>query len=150
MADEEYTGEVTISAPGLEELEEWEDKKRRAEKDKISFFVEGMLLLMVAAVADFFEILTGLSVVLWLVGLVFGLFASGIIFMWAILRGGEGYLVFRRIIINIAGWLFDAVLLGILPIRTIALLLTFWYNNRDAKKRIEEATTRIEEISKAA
>lgn len=150
MADEEYVDEVAVSVSGIEELGEWEDKRRRAEKDKISFFVEGMLMLMVAATADFFEILTGLSVVLWLIGLIFGLFASGIIFMWAILRGGEGYLMFRRVIINIAGWFFDAALLGFLPIRTLALSLTIWVNNKDANKRLKEATEHIEEVTKSA
>ena len=70
--------------------------------------------------------------------------------MWAILRGGPSYLVFRKVIITIGGWLLDIVLLGIFPIRTIALLLTFWINNRDADRRIKEATERIDELSKSA
>ena len=141
----EFTGEVERNSGELEE-QEW--KRRQAERDKVSL-VEGLLLLMLAATADLFEIVAGLTIVLWLIGLVLGSLASGIIFMWAILRGGTGYL-FWRVIITIAGWLLDILSLGILPIRTLALLLTIWVNNRDASKRIKEATNRIEEISKSA
>ncbi|MEX2033215.1 MAG: hypothetical protein WD889_01470 [Candidatus Colwellbacteria bacterium] len=142
-------GEFTEEAGGSGELEEQEWKKRQAEKDKVSL-VEGLLLLMLAATADLFEMVAGLTIVLWLIGLVLGSLASGIIFMWAILRGGQSYMVFRRVIITVGGWLLDIVFLGILPIRTLALLLTFWVNNRDANKRIEEADNRIEEILKSA
>ncbi|MDP2650521.1 MAG: hypothetical protein Q8P04_00250 [bacterium] len=135
-------GEFTGETGGSGELEEQEWKKRQAERDKVSL-VEGLLLLMLAATADLFEIVAGLTIILWLIGLVLGSLASGIIFMWAVLRGGESYLIFRRVIITVGGWLFDIVLLGILPIRTIALLLTFWINNRDANRRIKEATERI-------
>ncbi|MBI2506537.1 MAG: hypothetical protein HYW00_00100, partial [Candidatus Colwellbacteria bacterium] len=76
-------------------------------------------------------------------------FVSGVIFMWAVLRGGSTYLIFRRVIITVGGWLLDAALLGILPIRTIALLLTIWINNRDANKRIKEATAQVEALSPA-
>ena len=144
----EATSEIEVRAPGLERLEEQEFKKRGAERDKISL-VETILLFMVAAAADIFEIIADLTIVLWLFGLIVGSLASGIIFMWAILRGGTGYL-FWRVIITIAGWLLDILSLGILPIRTLALLLTIWVNNRDASKRIKEATNRIEEISKSA
>lgn len=144
----EMGAEAAVSISGLEELEEWENKRRQAERDKISF-IEALLLLMLAAAADLFEIVAGLTIVLSIIGLIFGFFVSGIILMWAILRGGSGYLVFRRLIINIGGWLFDAAFLGILPIRTIALLLTIWVNNRDANKRIRETEERIEEISKS-
>src|SRR3989344_7502943 len=96
-------GEFTGETEGSGELEEQEWKRRQAEKDKVSL-VEGLLLLMLAATADLFEIVAGLTIVLWLIGLVLGSLASGIIFMWAILRGGEGYLVFKRMIINLGGW----------------------------------------------
>jgi len=142
----EFTGEVERNSGELEE-QEW--KRRQAERDKVSL-VEGLLLLMLAVTADLFEIVAGLTIVLWLIGLVLGSLASGIIFMWAILRGGPSYLVFRKVIITIGGWLLDIVLLGIFPIRTIALLLTFWINNRDADRRIKEATERIDELSKSA
>ena len=142
----EFTGEVERNSGELEE-QEW--KRRQAERDKVSL-VEGLLLLMLAVTADLFEIVAGLTIVLWLIGLVLGSLASGIIFMWAILRGGPSYLVFRKVIITIGGWLLDIVLLGIFPIRTIALLLTFWINNRDANRRIKEATERIDELSKSA
>ena len=141
----EFTGEIG----GSGELEEQEWKRRQAEKDKVSL-VEGLLLLMLAATADLFEIVAGLTIVLWLIGLVLGSLASGIIVMWAILRGGQSYQVFRRVIITVAGWLLDIVFLGILPIRTLALLLTFWVNNRDANRRIKEATERIDELLKSA
>lgn len=142
----EFTGEVERNSGELEE-QEW--KRRQAERDKVSL-VEGLLLLMLAVTADLFEIVAGLTIVLWLIGLVLGSLASGIIFMWAILRGGPSYLVFRKVIITIGGWLLDIVLLGILPIRTLALLLTFWVNNRDASRRIKEATERIDELLKSA
>ena len=142
-------GEFTGETEGSGELEEQEWKRRQAEKDKVSL-VEGLLLLMLAATADLFEIVAGLTIILWLIGLVLGSLASGIIFMWAILRGGQSYQVFRRVIITVGGWFFDIVLLGILPIRTLALLLTFWVNNRDANGRIKEATERIDELSKSA
>ena len=100
--------------------------------------------------SDVFDVIAGLTIFLLPLGLIFGLLASGIIFMWAILRGGPSYLVFRKVIITIGGWLLDIVLLGIFPIRTIALLLTFWINNRDANRRIKEATERIDELSKSA
>lgn len=150
---EEIEEEIEIAAGvktslALGELEEWEDKRRRGERDKIEL-VEALLLLMLAASADLFEIVAGLTVVLAIIGLLFGFFVSGIIFMWAILRGGTGYLIFRRVIINVAGWLLDVFSLGILPIRTLALLLTIWYNNHDANRRIKEAMGRIEEISKS-
>ncbi|MBI2595054.1 MAG: hypothetical protein HYW38_02255 [Candidatus Colwellbacteria bacterium] len=150
---EEIEEEIEIAAGvktslALGELEEWEEKRRRGERDKIEL-VEALLLLMLAASADLFEIVAGLTVVLAIIGLLFGFFVSGIIFMWAILRGGTGYLIFRRVIINVAGWLLDVFSLGILPIRTLALLLTIWYNNHDANRRIKEATGRIEEISKS-
>ena len=145
----EAASEIEVRTSGLEELEEQEFKLRQAERDKIGL-VEALLLLMLAAAADLFEIVAGLTVVLWLIGLVFGFFVSGVILMWAILRGGSSYLVFRRIIITIGGWLLDAATLGILPIRTLALLLTIWYNNHDANKRIKEAMERIEEISKGS
>ncbi len=150
---EEIEEEIEIAAGvktslALGELEEWEDKRRRGERDKIGL-VEALLLLMLAASADLFEIVAGLTVVLAIIGLLFGFFVSGIIFMWAILRGGTGYLIFRRVIINVAGWLLDVFSLGILPIRTLALLLTIWYNNHDANRRIKEAMGRIEEISKS-
>lgn len=149
MADEniEIAAEATVSTPGLEDLAEAEQKKREAERDKISL-VEMILLLMVAAAADFFEIIAGLSIVLLIIGLFFGFLASSIIFLWAVLRGGTGYLIFRRIIITVGGWFLDVALLGIFPIRTIALILTFWINNHNANKRIKEATTKIEEIEK--
>src|SRR3989304_7921848 len=137
----EFTGEVERNSGELEE-QEW--KRRKAERDKVSL-VEGLLLLMLAVTADLFEIVAGLTIVLWLIGLVLGSLASGIIFMWAILRGGPSYLVFRKVIITIGGWLLDIVLLGIFPIRTIALLLTFWINNRAADRRITEATGGIDE-----
>lgn len=133
----------------LGELEDQEWKRRQAERDKVSL-VEAILLLMVAATADVFEVIAGLTIFLLPLGLIFGLLASGTIFMWAILRGGSGYLVFRRIIITIGGWFLDAVFLGILPIRTIALFLTFWVNNRDANRRLREAVERIEQLLKSA
>lgn len=149
-ADEvETTSEVEAPAPGLGELEDEEFKRRQAERDKISL-VEGLLLLMLAAAADLLEIVAGLTVVLAIIGLFFGLLASGILILWARLRSGTSYLIFRRVIINLAGWFLDVAFLGILPIRTIALLLTIWINNRDANKRIKEATSRIEEISRSA
>ena len=53
----EATSEIEVRAPGLERLEEQEFKKRGAERDKISL-VETILLFMVAAAADIFEIIT--------------------------------------------------------------------------------------------
>ncbi|MBI3088896.1 MAG: hypothetical protein HYY99_01420 [Candidatus Colwellbacteria bacterium] len=151
---EEVEEEIEIAdelktSPALGELEEWEEKRRRAERDKVGL-VEALLLLMLAATADVFEIIAGLTVVLWIIGLILGLFVSGVIFMWAVLRGGSTYLIFRRVIITVGGWLLDAALLGILPIRTIALFLTIWINNRDASRRGREAIEKIEEISKGS
>ena len=144
----EATSEIEVRAPGLGKLEEQEFKKRGAERDKISL-VETILLFMVAAAADVFEIIADSTIVLWIFGLIVGSLASGIIFMGAILRGGTGYL-FWRVIITIAGWFLDAVLLGIFPIRTLALLLTIWANNRDANRRIKEAAERTEQLLKSA
>lgn len=143
----EIAGGIKIS-PALGELEEWEEKRRQAERDKIGL-VEALLLLMLAAAADLFEIIAGLTIVLAIIGVLFGFFVSGIIFIWAILRGGTSYLIFRRVAITVGGWLLDVLSLGILPIRTLALLLTIWYNNHDANKRIKEATAKIEELAKS-
>ncbi len=145
----EAVNEIEVRIPGLKELEEQEWKRRQAERDKISL-VEGLLLLMLAATADLLEIVADLTVILAVIGLIFGFFTSGIILLWSILRGGESYLVFRRVIITIAGWFLDAVFLGILPIRTLALLLTIWVNNRHASRRTKEATERIEQLLKSA
>ncbi|MBI2010869.1 MAG: hypothetical protein HYS89_01390 [Candidatus Colwellbacteria bacterium] len=140
----------------LEGVEELEFKRQDAERAKIGA-VEGFIVLGAAAIADLFEILAGLvfwvpifGQVIWFLAFTFGLFISGTILIWSLLRGISGRLVVkravRRLIFLMGGFLADALTVGVLPIRTITLAITIWLNNRSQGKELSGILKLLEKV----
>lgn len=67
-----------------------------------------------------------------------------IIFLWSFFRRIHGRFIIRQII----GKVIDALLLGVWPIGTIAMLITVWLNNRAEKKTIKEILDILERYAK--
>lgn len=130
-------------------------EKDDAEKDKIGF-MEAYLVIAFALVTDVFEIAAAASigiivgVVLAPIVAVFGYMVSMGLTLWAMLRitgGGVAKkkitaklknIKAQRVVISILGGGADAILLSVLPIRTIAMVVLVVTNNLMTNKNIKK------------
>lgn len=117
-----------------------------SEEAKISF-VEGFLLILLAASADVAELVGSLLNIVpvigqlaWFTSYIYGLFVSWIIIMWAALRGMGGVFFKRRLAILGGGTVIDALFGGFLPARTFFLILAIWLNNRMEQENVRLVT----------
>jgi len=129
---------------------ELEIESGHSEGAKIDF-VEGFMVLLLAATADAVELVVlpltlipVLGQLLWIVAYGFGLVVSGIIILWSTFRGINGVFFKNRVFIVGGGAIGDAALGGFVPLRTVALLIMIILNNRFESKNI----ARIAELIK--
>jgi|SRR3989344_3921101 len=153
-AEAELEEEVEDELP--EDEEELEFKRQASERAKIGA-IESFMVLAAAASADALEMLAGLigwipiiGQIAWFFAFAFGLVVSGALLLWAFLRGISGGIVIKksvtRLIILAGGFLADALTAGILPIRTITLALTIWFNNRAEGKNLSGIIKLLEKV----
>lgn len=118
---------------------------------------ESIIVVLLAASADAFEIVAALiaavpvvGLVVWLMAFSFGIFVSVIIIIWSLLKGARGSFVVkyatRRLIALIGGAILDALTGGILPMRTIVLIITIWLNNHFADKDLERVLSLLKKV----
>jgi uncharacterized membrane protein len=139
-----------------EEIEEAEDQKREAERQRVSM-TEAFVLILVSAVTDALEILADLLIevpilgqIFWLFVFIVGLIVSGFILIWSFLKGGPSYLLIRRFLITLFGLGLDEATLGALPLRTITVAAIILMTNHDARKKLKQANARLDELLKSA
>ena len=132
-------------AISIEDLESQQDESERA---KISL-PESLILLMLSASADIFEIIGFLAfgafpvgTILWILSIAYGLFVSIVLIFWAFLRSVYGRfivqrLVKRKLIPLLIGFLFEAGTVTTLPARTISLAITIWLNNHFEENELQ-------------
>lgn len=151
---EEEVEDEGLEAP--EDQEELEFRRQAAEGAKIGG-VEQFMVLATAAIADTFEIFAGLigwipvlGWMTWFFAYAFGLFVSGALFVWALLRGVTGGIVvkkaFKRLVTLVGGFVADAMTAGILPMRTITLWLTIRLNNKDQSGELSRVTKLLKKV----
>ncbi len=98
-----------------------------------------------SSIADGLELISGLGLggpivgwALWGLSFSFGIFVSAGLFIWSMFRGVNGSFFVKRLLILALGFILDEATLGILPIRTLTLIIVIWLNNHFEKKKIEE------------
>ena len=91
---------------------------------------------------------TLIGIVIWLPVFLFGLSVSIGIFMWSMLRGVNGSFFVKRALILIVGFVFDGMTAGVVPIRTLTLIITIWLNNHFEKEKLDRMIAKLEKIEK--
>ncbi len=132
--------------------EELETDQRNSERAKISL-PESIILIMLSLSADTLEAFSlwasvaidigGIAWIIWLMAFVFGLFVSLIIITWAFLRNVHGGLIIKRLLLWFTA---DILTAGILPIRTLALIIAIWLNNRLESENLKKTLTLLSKI----
>lgn len=117
-----------------------------SESAKISL-PEIILVVSIAALADTLEILAAMALGVPVVGQVFfgasyifGLCVSGILALWALLKGTASSAYVKKMITVITGSTLDELTGGILPLRTITLIIAIMIHNRAEKVKQEKIT----------
>ena len=135
---------------GGEDPEELEHQRNNSEKAKITL-PETIIFTMLSLFTDTIEILAGLVNILpvlgqaiWFIVWVFGIFVSAIIILWSFIRGVHGRYGIKMAVTRIIGFVFDSALAGILPIRTLTLIITIWINNHLEGKNINRLVSLLE------
>lgn len=117
------------------------------EKDKSSNAIislpEKIIFIAISVVADALEIFAFLTIGipavgfgLWLMSYFFGIFVSAAIFVWSMFRGVNGSFFVKKLLILGIGFLVDEAMLGVLPIRTLTLVVTIWLNNHIEQEKL--------------
>jgi len=136
---------------GGENIEELEFKHDEARRAKIGG-VEAYFLIVFSVIADILDIIAfvlALTVVGALIAVIlkfFSLMISGLIVMWSFLRGLHGRFVIKAVIILILGFILDELSMGLLPIKTISLVIVIWLNNHFTKKQLKEILSVLERV----
>jgi len=121
--------------------------------------IEGLLVVLISASADLFEILgalsatTGVGISIWLLAYVYGWCVSIALIFWSIFRSNVGFLKGRaiklgvkRLLTIIIGSSVDGITGGVLPTRTVFLCIAIFLTNHFVKEEIKEITEIIEDI----
>lgn len=127
-------------------------------EDSVIHIPEIILIVMVALSADLAEILGFVVITIPIVGIVifallyfFGLLASGTVILWSFLRGGiNTKRSAKRIVTVLLSSSGDAVSGGVLPLRTVGIVVAIWLHNRDAKGRGGDASSTIKKTIRTA
>ena len=116
---------------------------------------EKIITVTTSSIADGLELLSGLALgmpvigwALWGLSFFFGIFVSAGLFTWSMLRGVNGSFFVKRLLILALGFILDEATLGILPIRTITLIIVIWLNNHFEQKKLEEIFGILEKVTK--
>jgi hypothetical protein len=100
---------------------------------EIIFFGSWAFLADAAEILGAFVLAVPLiGIVLWIMMAAFGLFSSAVIAIWLFSRGasyGIARRAIRKVIIYLGGSAADALTGGMLPLRTVSLLLAIWIHN---------------------
>lgn len=85
--------------------------------------------------ADIGEVVGGFSLAipiagwgLWLLMAAFGMFTSAVIAIWLWFRGGS-FGAAKKLVVFLIGSVFDSLTTGVLPLRTISLVVAIWIHN---------------------
>ena len=65
---------------------------------------------------------------LWLLMVAFGMFTSAVIAIWLWFRGGS-FGAAKKLVVFLIGSVFDSLMAGVLPLRTISLFVAIWIHN---------------------
>lgn len=136
---------------GGESIEELEFKHDEARRAKIGG-VEAYFLIVFSVIADILDIIAfvlALTVAGALIAVIlkfFSLMISGFIVMWSFLRGLLGRFVIKAVIILILGFILDELSMGLLPIKTISIVIVIWLNNHFTKKQLKEILSVLERV----
>ena len=65
---------------------------------------------------------------LWLLMVAFGMFTSAVIAIWLWFRGGS-FGAAKKLVVFLIGSVFDSLMAGVLPLRTISLFVAVWIHN---------------------
>ena len=138
--EDTHLAEEEARASSVEELE----NAAKREPDLIGE-AEATIFILIAASADLFEIFAFFAAIVPVIGwatfgmaLFFGIMASSIIFIWTLSRSVKGSFVtglaLRKALAFFFGAFIDTLTGGVLPLRTVTLLIVIWMHNRGAKK----------------
>jgi len=65
---------------------------------------------------------------LWLLMAAFGMMTSAVIAIWLWFRGGS-FGAAKKLVVFLIGSVFDSLMAGVLPLRTISLFVAIWIHN---------------------
>jgi len=128
---------------GGESIEELEFKHDEARRAKIGG-AEAYFLIAFSVIADIIDIIafvllfTGVGALIAAIFKFFSFMITGAIVMWSFLRRLHGRVQVKVVVILILGHIFDELTLGLLPIKTIVIVIVIWLNNHFTKKQLKE------------
>lgn len=141
VLDEQYLEEDKSLVEQSVESEEDENENIDETEEKVVSFPEAFVVVSFVAIAEIFEIIFAITIV----GIIFSEiinFAVGVIvWMWLYFKGGSN--TSRRVITYWVGVVADAIFGGVLPIKTIGIIMLIYSMNNPKVGQVVDIASKI-------